>query len=656
MNRRCGFCLLVLTLLSGCATVSPLDEAISQNDLAQVNALLDQGTPPDNHDAMSGGTPLMMAASSGSSDIVKTLLAHGANPAAKDQSGSTALDMALTSGCTDCAIALLERGIDVNYIAELNGYTPLALAVVYANWPVFESLLKHGARLDLEPRFGSSYLFLVVTGSSSTEDKKVTENRVQIARKLLELGQKVDWGGSKAQGYSPLIMAAGMGNAGLVSFFIEQGADVNLVSEDGQTARAWAQKWNHPEIAQLIDRDVAQLALQKKQKSQDDLVKRVEAQKCKQFEPDWFWLNGSCKQGVADGVGEVESSSQLLRVKAHFRKGYFTQGQLFVLEDQKWHLLYEGGFEAGELHGKGICGDQKEPCLWEHGKRVDALFLARQKQRAEQREAERRREQAQAELMLLQMEQQDEEQRLADVARCQKQAQEDTDEDTIATCDDQGNIHVEKKSAEIMARQQAMYQTLVNVTDALVANANQGQATSSYNTADASSYNPPDSTARLNELQQQIQAAQQRLQAEQQAAAQTRQPVDSHTPTQTDAAASTPARATPPAQWDSAMPEALAVCWHNDQNSWFCDGPLQTTLVGEKEINDVRKLVGCRTSDSEIHELGSTGRYRVFGCGRGLRSGERDMRPLHGVSGGNQYRCLKKDNDAGKICTQISDQ
>ncbi len=657
MKRIFSYGLMMLALLSGCAILSPLDEAISQNDVAQVKELLAQGTPPDNTNALGGGTPLMVASSDGNSEIVKTLLAYGANPAAKDQWGSSALEMAISSGCSECAIALIESGIDVNYIEPINGYTPLGLAIIFANWPVFESLLKHGARVDLLPKFGSSYLMLLSNGSSSSDDKNQNENRIKIARKLLELGERIDWGGPKSQGYSPLISAAGMGNAELVRFFIEQGADVNKVSNDGQTARSLAIQLNHPEIAQQIDSDQAQLAQLKKQQAQDELAKRIEAQKCKQFEPNWFWLDGHCKQGVADGAGEAESSNRLMRVKSNFKKGYFNHGQLFALQDQKWNLIYEGGFEAGELHGNGICGAQKEPCVWDHGKRIDATYLARQKQQADQQEAERRRNLAQAQLTNLKIAQQEEEERLANVAACQRQAQQEADEDTIARCDDQGNIYVENKSDEIMASQQAMYKTFVDVTDALVANANQAQAqaTSSYNTSEASTNNQPDPAARLQELQRQIQDAQQRLQAEQQAVAQNQTDIGSNTSSSTRVDV-TESRPVQPVQWDSAMPEALAVCWHNDQSYWFCDGPLQTTQVGEKDLNSVRQLVGCRTSNSEIHEIGSTGRYRVFGCGRGLQSGERDMRPLHGVSGGNQYRCLKKDNDAGKICTQLSDQ
>ena len=654
MNHCYRVCVLTLALLTGCATVSPLDEAISHGDLARVETLLAQGSPADNADALSGSTPLIDAAFWGHTDIVKTLLAHGANPRAKNAGGSSALDMAISSQCSGCALALIETGIDVNYV-DPTGYTPLGKAVLFGELSVFQSLLQHGARLDLEPDFGCSYLGLAASMSplATKNAQQAAMDGVQIAQILLDAGQKVDWEGSNAKKGTPLMRAAGVGYAEMVKFLIAHGADVERVAVDGSTARSLAQQF-HPEILAVIDQAVVDRANQKQKLKQDALNQRIAAQTCQQKEKNWFFLGGHCQQGIADGVGEAESADQTVRFKGKFRQGYFSRGEFTSRQGDQWHLLYSGPVQNSRWHGEGICGDNKEPCTWQQGQRVDAAYLTRVANQVAEQEALRRQEQAQAELMNLRIEQQEEEDRLAEVAQCLRQAEQERDEDTIASCDEQGNIHVEQKSDEIMARQQAMYQAFVNASDALVATAQQQASTTTYASSGSTAVNQGDANARLNQLNQQLREAEQRLQVAQQSVVQVQQPMTSPS---TVTAPMPPATGNgQTAQWDSAMPEALAVCWHNEKNYWFCDGPLQVTLVGEKDIQAVRKLVGCRTDDSELRELGSSGQYRIYGCGRGLQQGERDMRSLYGVSGGNQYRCLKKENDAGHLCRQLSAQ
>ena len=653
MNHCYLVCLLTLTLLTGCATISPLDEAISQGDLARVETLLAQGAPVNNAEAQSGSTPLMDAAFWGHADIVKTLLAHGADPGAKNSGGSSALDLAISSQCSACALALIETGIDVNYV-DSTGYTPLGQAALFGELSVFQSLLQHGAKLDLEPEFGISYLMLAASISplGTKNYQQAVIDSVQIAQILLDAGQKVDWGGSKAKNGSPLMTAAGVGNGEMVKFLIAHGADADQVATDGTTARSLAMQF-HPEMVAVIDQAIAERASNKQKQIQDALNQRIAAQKCRQNEKNWFWLDGQCKKGIAEGVGEAESADRLVRFKGKFQQGYFSRGEFTRRQGDEWHLLYSGPVKDSRWHGEGICGDNKEPCTWQEGRRIDAPYLARVAKQVAEQEALQRQEQAQVELMHLRYLQEEEEARLESVAQCQQQAAQERNEETIATCDEQGNIHVEQKSDEIMARQQAMYQTFVNVSDALVASVQQQASTTSYSDQTSFESTSIDSSAKMNQLQQQLREAEQRLQVAQQAVVQTQSVATSSPEVSSPATPAT--NKEQPVQWGDAMPEALAVCWVNAKNYWFCDGPLQETLVGEKEIQAVRKLVGCRTSDDEIRELGSQGQYRIFGCGRGLRQGERDMRALHGVSGGNQYRCLKKDNDAGKVCYQISD-
>jgi uncharacterized protein len=72
---------------------TPLLHAVHKEQPESVTALLDAGANANGTDA-SGTTPLMMAAGYGYTEIVKILLAHGANPRLAMRDGVTAIDLA----------------------------------------------------------------------------------------------------------------------------------------------------------------------------------------------------------------------------------------------------------------------------------------------------------------------------------------------------------------------------------------------------------------------------------------------------------------------------------------------------------------------------------------------------------------------------------
>ena len=78
---------------------TPLLHAVHKDQPASIRALLDAGANANGADSY-GQTPLMMAAGYGYTDIVKTLLARGANPRLPMRDGVTAIDLA-RSGVPD---------------------------------------------------------------------------------------------------------------------------------------------------------------------------------------------------------------------------------------------------------------------------------------------------------------------------------------------------------------------------------------------------------------------------------------------------------------------------------------------------------------------------------------------------------------------------
>jgi ankyrin repeat protein len=72
-----------------------------------VGLLLERGAEVNVQGTLEGFTPLMTAAAEGLADVVRILLAAGANPDIKDEDGDTALTFAKQNGHTE-VVALLE--------------------------------------------------------------------------------------------------------------------------------------------------------------------------------------------------------------------------------------------------------------------------------------------------------------------------------------------------------------------------------------------------------------------------------------------------------------------------------------------------------------------------------------------------------------------
>jgi len=97
-----------------------------------------------------GGLPLFIAAGEGRSDVVRYLLAEGADVNAREQLGDTALTEAAYYGHVALVKELLAHGADVNALG--NDGTALDIAVNRNNSVVADLLKHHGARRACEIR------------------------------------------------------------------------------------------------------------------------------------------------------------------------------------------------------------------------------------------------------------------------------------------------------------------------------------------------------------------------------------------------------------------------------------------------------------------------------------------------------------------------
>ena len=132
--------------------VTALMMASEDGDLDVVRTLLAKGADVNSKDE-DGVTALIMAFEGGHLDIARTLLAKGADVNSKDKRGVTALMMASGGGHLDVVRTLLAKGADVNSKDE-DGVTALMMASAQGRLDVALALLAKGADVDAEEAYG----------------------------------------------------------------------------------------------------------------------------------------------------------------------------------------------------------------------------------------------------------------------------------------------------------------------------------------------------------------------------------------------------------------------------------------------------------------------------------------------------------------------
>ncbi len=148
---------------------NPLMDAVINNDLDTLGALLKQGFPVDKRSPCLGNfndghTPLLVAVRDGHYEAARQLLAGGADPNAVEPTFlAVPLHKATYNGRADMTQLLLQHpDININYQGPTNGYTPLHDAL----WHGFENcaklLIDAGANLELRGNDGKRPIDLAI--------------------------------------------------------------------------------------------------------------------------------------------------------------------------------------------------------------------------------------------------------------------------------------------------------------------------------------------------------------------------------------------------------------------------------------------------------------------------------------------------------------
>jgi ankyrin repeat protein len=242
--------------------------AARQGDLESVKLLLAAGADV-NEKAPDGYSVMLLASHSGHGAVAAFLLENGADPNAAD-AGFTTLHTAVLTGDSDLVKALLARGAnvnaaltkatpirrlgeDLNLPAPLVGATPFFLAAKYTDLPIMRLLAAAGADPLVPTKDGTTPLMAAAgVGWPATTNRRgidLTANKaaapdfheaerdtLDAVTLALELGGDIN--ASNLAHETAVFGAVSRGFAPVVRFLAEKGARLDLRNKRGQTLLA----------------------------------------------------------------------------------------------------------------------------------------------------------------------------------------------------------------------------------------------------------------------------------------------------------------------------------------------------------------------------------------------------------------------------------
>ena len=199
------------------ARTNPLQRAKDRFGLEGVLTILPHGS----------WTPLMYAARQGSFETARALAGAGASLNLMDPDGSTALVLAVINGHYDTAALLVEKGADPN-IADTSGMAALYAAV---DMHTLGEVYGRPAR-PTSSQMTALDLMKVLLAHGANPNAALKSPALQRAHTPGE--------GSLGHGATPLMRAAKNGDASAIRLLLENGADPNAFERNRTTALMFA--------------------------------------------------------------------------------------------------------------------------------------------------------------------------------------------------------------------------------------------------------------------------------------------------------------------------------------------------------------------------------------------------------------------------------
>lgn len=148
-------------------------------------------------------------------DLVRILLAYGAEPSMRNSKSRTPLYKAVMRGHFDRATELLNYGADLEG-TDHQGWSALHTAVLGGDAPMTTLLCLHGAGYDNRDRAGQTSLHYAVS-----------KGYVDVIAALIEAGADLNL---PTKGETPLCRATAQGSLAVVKLLLSRGANVSLPS------------------------------------------------------------------------------------------------------------------------------------------------------------------------------------------------------------------------------------------------------------------------------------------------------------------------------------------------------------------------------------------------------------------------------------------
>ena len=196
-----------------------------------------------NGEVVEGCSPLWAAAFFGHLDVVELLIELNAEVDSTTLQDSTPLKAAAFNGYLDIVSCLVEHGADVNARQSFDR-TPLMITCSNGHVNVATYLVEHGANIHLQDKDGCTCLHFAAEGG-----------RVEMVTKLLGIGVKENQDYVNARNHSgstPLMRTCYNGHVNVATYLVEQGANIHLQDEDGDTCLHYAAEGGHVEVVSKL--------------------------------------------------------------------------------------------------------------------------------------------------------------------------------------------------------------------------------------------------------------------------------------------------------------------------------------------------------------------------------------------------------------------
>ncbi|HEX8435202.1 ankyrin repeat domain-containing protein [Archangium sp.] len=258
--------------------MADLFDAIRRGDLAAVEARLDVEPKALGRGDAQGMTALLWAAFHGHAELVRALLARGADASVKDPRGATALRFAAERGHLEAVRVLVplagpdERGEALRHAVSAgrvelalylvdeagaaleyggtDGKTPLTCATLSGHGALAEELLRRGANVEAR---SSTFLAGENREDSGWHPLHYAADRRHplLVQLLLDAGAQPD--AETTEGTTPLMLAVHRGDEDIVRLLLRAGADPLRQNARHVTALSLSRLHGKPDIIRLLE-------------------------------------------------------------------------------------------------------------------------------------------------------------------------------------------------------------------------------------------------------------------------------------------------------------------------------------------------------------------------------------------------------------------